>query len=170
MEFISYFITFIIFIWSAFPFLLIVGIACFEIFQIVRFKKKNGNVIWKPKRKIVQQVFPFALPIFILCIVTIFVFQNRVIDFLLIAIFLIIFIPFISGILKQVYFGIYEIRIVGDQFVTEWDKIENIFYVSDGIRIVDRSRGVIEFKMNIETINKIKPLIENRYIKYKLHT
>ena len=150
-------------IWRSFPWLFLLGIAIVETYKIVSFKKKNGSVIWKPKCNVPRVIALWITPIFVISIVFAFSLLSKSVSYISLLVVLLILTPMFSSILKKIYFGIYEDRIVGDQFVSDWREIEDLIFDEDRIRIIDKTRGAIEFPMDIEVIKKIRSRIEAVY-------
>jgi hypothetical protein len=116
-----------------------------ETVAIIGFRKRNGAVIWRdPNHRAAQFVAPAVVPGITLAVI----FAADGFDlFPLIITIVVVGIPAFAFGLKSFYHGIYDNRVIGKEFVCEWRDVERVIVMDDCLRIVDRNRGAIEFRV-----------------------
>jgi hypothetical protein len=73
------------------------------------------------------------------------------------------FLPHLAWALRLAFFGIYESRVVGDQFVSEWTDIEKVLPLKDRIRLVDKTRGAVDFVIDPKVLPEVARRVEEKW-------
>ena len=137
------FAAFLGFLLQIAPFVVILAMAATEILAITATRKRNGSVVWKPSKvsaaAVFQAAFTPAMMVFVVVV------SGTWTELIIIVMIAVVSIPFIPPMLRALYHGIYEKRLVGDQFVSDWNQIERVIVMPDRLRLVDQERGAMDF-------------------------
>jgi len=145
------------------PWVYIFAVTCMEIGRMVSFRKKNGAVIWRPGGRRLKALLPYLAPIAFMVFVITLSTGSHGLDLVLLVLLTIMFLPHVAWALRTAFFGIYESRIVGDQFVSEWREIEKIIPLEDRIRLVDKTRGAVDFLIDERVLPTVIQRVEKRW-------
>jgi hypothetical protein len=78
------------------------------------------------------------------------------ITFVVLVVITIVLIPYAAEVLRMAFLGIYERRIVGGGFVSEWAQIEKVTPLDDRLRLIDKTRGAFDFVIEPESMERVK--------------
>lgn len=141
------------------PWILLFVISIVELWAITSFRKRNGSIIWRPRKPRFSAFMPFLIPIVIIIIFAFTVHALKYIPFIVAICFVAILC--LAGAMRNIFYGLYRNRVIGDQFVSEWSDIEKVIILDDRLRLVNSTRGAVDFEMNPSQIEEIVTKIQH---------